>query len=44
MIEYYFPLNKTKIRKSVKASMTPSIKIAIAKRIKAFLIIIWEEL
>ena len=36
MIEYYFPLNKTKICKSDNAWMTPSIKIAIAKRQKAF--------
>ena len=36
MIEYYFPLNKTKICKSDKAWMTPSVKIAIAKRRKAF--------
>ena len=36
MIEYYFPLNKTKICKSDKAWMTPSFKIAIAKRQKAF--------
>ena len=31
-----FLLNKTKICKSDKAWMTPSIKIAIAKRQKAF--------
>ena len=36
MIEYYFPLNQTKICKSDKAWMTQSVKIAIAKRQKEF--------
>ena len=36
MIEYYFPLKKTKICKSDKAWMTPSVKIAISKRQMAF--------
>ena len=36
MIEYYYPLNKTKICKSDMAWMIPSVRIAIAKRQKAF--------
>ncbi len=36
MIEYYFRVKKTKICKSDKLWMTPSVKIAIVKRQKAF--------
>ena len=36
MMDYYFPVKKTKIRKSDKAWMTPSLKISTAKRQQAF--------